>query len=108
MNSPTWAQGTVPLLLQALLSTGQGSFLGAWLGYAGRMLALENSGALGTLRRVVGKASEEWGWEAHLCPTGSASFSLEPGAEVPERVGGRQHLEPWGRAGCPASSLGPY
>lgn len=56
----------------------------------------------------MGRASEEWGPEGHLCLTGSASLSLEPGAEVPEEVGDRQHLEPWGQAGCPASSLGPY
>lgn len=46
MNSPTWAQGMVPLLLQALLWTGQGSFFGAWLGYAGCMLALEHASCI--------------------------------------------------------------
>lgn len=62
MNSPTWAQGKVSLPLQALLWADGGASLGLGWVYAGPTSALENSSALGTLGRAVGRAPEEWGW----------------------------------------------
>lgn len=99
----------MPLLQQALLWASVGSFFGVRVGRgrAGPTWALENSGALGTLRKLWGELLRSGGGEVHPCPTGSASLSLDPKAEAYEEAGSRQHLEPWGQAGCPASSLEP-
>lgn len=95
MSSPTWGRGKVHFHPRLCLEP-VGASLGLGWVQAG---PLENSWALGTLRRV---------WEeGYPCPAGRASLSLEPGTAAPEGAGGRQRLEPRGGAGCPASSPGP-
>lgn len=109
MNSPTWGRGKAPLPLQALLWAGRGASLGPGWVEAGPTSALENRCALGSLRRVVGRAVELLmvGVGRGTPAFRAVPTSLEPGAEAPEGTGGRRHLEPWGQEGCPASSLGP-